>query len=231
MSCAPFKILTAILWFFRRNIIMSTSARMRAVVALLLSLTIGLPAQEEARKPPKPTPQQMDKVDEAHRALFEPKPKPTEKASRYTNKVAASLPRAGGTRGKIQRKNLIDEHIFGRMKRDGIPHAGLSSDEEFFRRAYLDATGQLPPVEAVRKFLTDPSPQKRDNLIDSLVASDGFAEQWGWLWGDLFRVLGRSGDGNQGHLFHFWNKEWLRSDRPYNEVVHDLFTASAKSHS
>ena len=74
---------------------MSTSARMRAVVALLLSLTIGLPAQEEARKPPKPTPQQMDKVDEAHRALFEPKPKTTEKASRYTNKVAASQPRAG----------------------------------------------------------------------------------------------------------------------------------------
>ena len=51
------------------------------------------------------------------------------------------------------------------------------------------------------------------------------------MWGDLFRVLGRSGDGNQGHLFHFWNKEWLRSDRPYNEVVHDLFIASAKSHS
>ena len=35
----------------------------------------------------------------------------------------------------------------------------------------------------------------------------------------------------KGHLFHYWNKEWLRSDRPYNEVVHDLFIASAKSHS
>src|SRR5262249_9051172 len=95
----------------------------------------------------------------------------------------------------------------------------------------MDATGQLPSADAVRQFVADKNPQKRDALVDTLVASDEFAEQWGWLWGDLFRVLGRSGDGNQGHLFHYWNKEWLRADRPYNEVVHDLFIASAKSHS
>lgn len=210
---------------------MPTSARMAVALAVLLGLAIGLSAQEATRKPQKATPRQLEKAEEAHRGLFGKKPKASEEASRYTAAVARALPRAGTARAKIVRKNLIDEHIFGRIQRDRIPHARLSTDEEFVRRATLDATGRLPSADEVRTFLADTNAQKRDKLIDSLVASEGFAEQWGWLWGDLFRVLGRSGDGNQGHLFHYWNKEWLRSDRPYNEVVHDLFTASAKSHS
>jgi hypothetical protein len=176
------------------------------------------------------TQKNQDKIEEAHRGIFLPKPDPEGDAARFTQQVSASLPGAGST-ARIERKNLIDQHLFGRMERDGVPHAPLSSDEEFVRRVYLDATGQLPSAELVRKFLADRNPRKRDLLIDTLIGSEEFAEQWGWLWGDLFRVLGRSGDGNQGHLFHFWNKEWLRSDRPYNEVVHDLFIASAKSHS
>ncbi|MBI4474496.1 MAG: DUF1553 domain-containing protein [Acidobacteria bacterium] len=128
-------------------------------------------------------------------------------------------------------KNIVDEHIFGRMERDGIPHAAVSTDSEFIRRVYLDAIGQLPGPEAVRAFLGDTDPNKRDKLIDSLIGAEEFAEQWAWFWGDLFRTVGRSGDGMNGYLFHFWNKEWLRVNRPYNEVVYDLFTASAKSSS
>jgi hypothetical protein len=193
------------------------------VVSDVSAQTAGDGAQEKKKKT-----EQM--IEEAHRELFRTKPNAEGEAARFTHRVSAGLPGTGGM-AKIKRKNLIDEHLFGRMERDGIPHAPLSSDEEFIRRVYVDATGQLPSAETVRKFLADKNPQKRDLLIDSLVGSEEFAEQWGWLWGDLFRVLGRSGDGNQGHLFHFWNKEWLRSDRPYNEVVHDLFIASAKSHS
>ncbi|PYV08049.1 MAG: hypothetical protein DMG07_26910, partial [Acidobacteria bacterium] len=178
---------------------------MLVVVAVLQGVAI---AQDAPQKPPKPTQRQMEKAEEAHRGLFEAKPNAPAEAGRRTNRAAAALPRAGASRAKIHRKTFIDEHIFGRIARDRVPHAPLSTDQEFVRRAYLDATGQLPSAEAVREFLADTHPQKRDKLIDSLIAGEGFAEQWGWLWGDLFRVLGRSGDGNQGHLFHFWNKEW-----------------------
>jgi hypothetical protein len=201
-------------------------------VAALAMLVLGAAAQEEPKKKPAPpTQRQMDKAEEAHRGMLGAKPDTAKEAGRSTHRVAAGLPAGAGARGRIARKNLIDEHIFGRMQRDRIPHARLSTDEEFVRRAYLDATGQLPPAEAVTSFVADRDPAKRDKLVDTLIASEGFAEQWAWLWGDLFRVLGRSGDGNQGHLFHYWNKEWLRADRPYSDVVHDLFIASAKSHS
>ena len=143
--------------------------------------------------------------------------------------MAGTIPVGGDPFAKVERKNLIDEHIFGRIERDRIPHAPISTDSEFVRRAYVDATGQLPSLENVAEFLANPDPLKRDKLIDSLIGTEEFGEQWAWFWGDLFRTVGRSGDGMNGYLFHFWNKEWLRVDRPYNEVVTDLFTASAKS--
>lgn len=175
--------------------------------------------------------QQPQQVEDPHKGILVPKTSAAEQAGRITNAASAALPKTAGGQTKIVRKNLIDEQIFGRMERDRIPHAPLSTDEEFIRRAYIDATGQLPSVEVVRRFLADKTPQKRDKVIDSLIGTEEFAEQWAWYWGDLFRTVGRSGDGMNGYLFHFWNKEWLRVDRPYNEVVTDLFTASAKASS
>ncbi len=187
------------------------------------------PAQ--TKKPALPDTEKTEKmIEDAHRGMLQPSTNPAAQAGQYTDKAMAALKGAGAS-VPIPRKNFIDELVFGRMERDRIPHASLSSDEEFLRRLYIDVTGQLPAADTVRQFLANTNPNKRDELIDALVNSDEFAEQWGWLWGDLFRILGRSGDGNQGHLFHYWDKEWLHADRPYNEVVHDLFVASAKSHS
>lgn len=207
---------------------MTSSLKMLVSVLALSFLIVTIAAQTGTSPQKKEKTEQM--IDDAHRGMLQPKPNAAVEAGQNTSKMTGALPRSGPA-AKIVRKNLVDEQIFGRMERDHIPHAPLSSDEEWIRRVYVDATGQLPTADDVRKFLADTDPQKRDKLIDTLIGTEAFAEQWGWLWGDLFRILGRSGDGNQGHLFHYWDKEWLRADRPYNEVVHDLFIASAKSHS
>src|SRR5258707_13934026 len=49
----------------------------------------------------------------------------------------------------VARKNLIDEFIFGKLEKDGVPHASLSSDEEVFRRVQLDLTPRMPPDHTV----------------------------------------------------------------------------------
>ena len=41
-------------------------------------------------------------------------------------------------------------------QRDKVPHAPLASDEEFARRAWLDATGRIPAPEALARFLGRP---------------------------------------------------------------------------
>lgn len=185
-------------------------------LGVILTLSLSGSAQK-----PKAVPPQVDQFEEVHRGLSGTKAEKGSEANKLTVKLAAGLPR-GSTPQKVAIKNLVDEHIFGRMQRDRIPHAGLASDEEFLRRVYLDATGLLPTVDAVRHFVADKDPQKRDKAIDSLIGTEGFANQWAWFWGDLFRL--------QDPAFQFWNKEWLLADRPYNEVFSDLVTGVAKSH-
>jgi hypothetical protein len=65
-------------------------------------------------------------------------------------------------------------------------------------------------------------PRKRDALVDSLVGTDEFASQWAWFWGDLL--------GSNQAVAHAYNKQWLKADRPYNEVFADITTAVAKEH-
>src|SRR5262245_30174654 len=202
----------------------------RIAVTAFLLFSVDLIAQQAPKPPAAPGAAQKkaDQMEEAHRGIFNPKTNSATEAVKRSSQAAASVPGKTATVGIIRRKNFIDEHIFARIERDKIPHAGLSTDAEFIRRAYLDATGELPTAQAVRDFVASKDPQKRDKLVDSLIGTEEFAEEWAWMWGDLFRLSGDTGYGSRA--FHFWNKEWLRVDRPYNDVVFDLLTPSAKSH-
>ena len=70
-------------------------------------------------------------------------------AARLTDAIA-SRPRPSSR--PVPRRNFIDRIVFDRIKKDGIPHAGLSTDEEFVRRAYMDAIGLPPTADEVREL-------------------------------------------------------------------------------
>ena len=202
--------------------------RMGTVGIFALSAVLFGQIQQQTQQKPPAKSQQIDQYEEAHRGIFTQAPDKAKEAGRFTDQVSKALI-ANGVPGKLPRKNFIDEYIFGKMEKEGIPYSGLSSDEEFVRRVYLDATGLLPSPDQVREFLASTDAAKRDQLIDSLVGTEEFAEQWAWFYGDLFRNNGRSGYGK--NAFHYWLKEWLMTDRPYNDMVADLITPATKSHS
>jgi hypothetical protein len=180
----------------------------------LVSLSLVLAISAQAPKVPSTDPDQFEK---AHQGMLSTQPDKGVQASRLSD---AAAPPLGAQQQQIVRKGVIDRLIFDRMDRDKVPHAPLAGDEEFFRRVNIDATGSLPAPDAIRAFVADRDPQKRDELIDSLIGTDRFADEWAWFWGDLFRT-------NQD-FFHFYNREWLKADRPYSEVFADLVTAVAK---
>ena len=194
---------------------------MRHLYALIACPVLGLPllAQQPAHR--------EDQIDAAHRGLYQTKQDPKKTASSVTEQVAPARAGLAAKTGPIVRKNFIDDHIFGRMERDGVPHAPLASDEEFARRAWLDATGRIPQYGELIAFLEDTAAGKRERLIDRLLASDGFVDKWTYYFEDLFRAGQRMGPGL--NLFHYWLREWLKLDRPYNEVVTDLLTGGGKT--
>jgi len=153
--------------------------------------------------------------------------RPGKQVSDLTREVAAELPRIGAGDGKIAIRNLIDQHLFGAMAKDNIPHAPLTNDYEFCRRAHLDLTGRIPTPDRLKAFVESVDPNKRDKLIDELIESRAWVENWGYWYGDLVRACGnRIGNPTLKH-FDAWLRQSFKEDKPYDELVTEMLTASA----
>jgi len=147
--------------------------------------------------------------------------------SDLTTSVAAKLPRAGAGEQKVALRNLIDRHLFGAMERDAVPHAPLTNDSEFCRRAYLDLTGRIPTTDQLKAFLGSTDLNKRDKLIDELIASPAWVDHWSYWYGDLVRNCGnRIGDPTLKH-FDAWIRQSFKQDKPYDRFVTEMLTVSA----
>jgi hypothetical protein len=199
-----------------------------AVAAACWTLTVWAQA---GTPPPAPDTSaaaaRRQRIEQAHDDVRRVTESSARDAARLSHELAGAID-AEASGGPVPRQTFIDRLVFDRIERDRIPHAALTSDEEFVRRVFLDAIG-LPPTPAeVRAFLADPAADKRARLIDALLARDEFTEQWAWFFGDLLRSSGESGPGSQA--FHYWLREQLAVDRPYDRFVSDLITPSSKVH-
>ena len=186
---------------------------MSRLIISLLCAGIAVSGQEAGSRLPKD-----------HPAV--PPPDNRTKADRLTNQLR---PATAGKAEPVVRKNLIDEFIFGKMEADGIPHAPLSSDEEFFRRIHIDLTGRIPSDSELRTFVSSVDPKKRDKLVDQLVTTHAYKAKWTYFFGDLARSAANR-IGNEGkNVFYRWLYDNIHLDRPYNLMVKDMLTANAAS--
>jgi hypothetical protein len=124
-------------------------------------------------------------------------------------------------------RTLVDRYTLKKWQELGIVPSPLCTDNEFIRRAYLDITGTLPTPEQVRAFLADPSPDKRDKLIDQLLETPEYSYFFAHKWADILRV--QRGDQNiraEGTFaFHSWIQDSLARDLPYDQFVRAILGA------
>lgn len=193
---------------------------LRVAIPVLL---IGSAFGQQQPKPAKPASDMSTMSPEAHAPLFHA-PKSNE-AGAITARLTAGLESSASA--PIAPRNFVDEYIFGKMKREGIPHAPMASDQEFLRRAMLDLTGRIPTANEVREFLSDPRSDKRAKLIDSLIGSPAFADKWSYFFLDVFRANGKMQRGVE--LFHRMLKDSLIADRPYDDLARSMIASSGKS--
>jgi hypothetical protein len=132
-----------------------------------------------------------------------------------------------------QRNNFIDDHVFAKLAELRIETSDLCSDVEFLRRAYLDTIGVLPTPAEVRAFLADTGPDKRNRLIDSLLARPEFVDHWALFLGDLFQNRKeRDHDvrGTKGvRAFHAWLRKQVAVNRPWDQLARDVLLAKGNS--
>ena len=121
---------------------------------------------------------------------------------------------------------LIDGHLDRKLSEAKVSPAPQATDDEFVRRAYLDLTGVIPTLAQAKAFLDDQSPGKRTRLIDELLADPNFGRHLtdGWMaklvpGGTDNRFIPRDPFGD-------WLEKQFNDNRPWNEVVADILTAT-----
>ncbi|MHB1425422.1 MAG: DUF1549 domain-containing protein [Gemmataceae bacterium] len=102
-----------------------------------------------------------------------------------------------------------------------------ADDETFLRRVTLDLTGKLPDPDDVRSWTADRAPDKCARLLDKLLHSDAYAINWSRYWRDVATYhTPASGNYLRWELFDRWWIEQIGRNRPWNEIVTALVTAS-----
>lgn len=154
---------------------------------------------------------------------------------RYQGKVdvfLASLPLGAPVQHLPAERNYIDQLVFNKLKKVGMPPSEVCDDATFLRRVYLDVTGQLPGKAESEAFLKDKDPKKRDKLADRLLASPDYADFFANMWGALLRnqrsaVNGRTEPFMRGtYAFHAWIRDSLHLNKPYDVFVREVLAAS-----
>ncbi len=124
--------------------------------------------------------------------------------------------------------NFIDELVFEKLAKLNLGTSNLATDAEFIRRVYLDTIGIVPTVGEARRFLSEPSGDKRARLIDDLLERPEYAEFWAAKWGDLFAnsVL-TSSDGTA--YLQDWLRKAFAGNKPYDRFVTEILTATGST--
>ncbi len=131
------------------------------------------------------------------------------------------------------RNNLIDDHVFARLRELRIEPSDGCTDAEFVRRALLDSCGLLPTPAEVTAFLADGDPKKREKLVDSLLARPEFSDYWAQQLGDVFQNRKERDHDVRGvkgvRSFHLWLREQVAANRPWDELARDVLTATGSN--
>ena len=120
----------------------------------------------------------------------------------------------------------LDRFAAAYLAKHGVAEPQQVTDALFARRVFLGIQGLLPPPEELRAFLRDRNPQKRELLVEKLLAGgQEYAEHWISFWNDLLRndegVNYYSETASRKSITN-WLLASLKDNRPYDQMISKL---------
>ncbi len=146
-----------------------------------------------------------------------------------TVSVAYANPSQSEVFANAPRRNFIDELVLAKLENLNVPPSPPAGDAEFLRRAFVDTIGTLPTVAETRAFLADASADKRDKLIEDLLARDEFVDYWSYKWSDLLLVNSEKLRPAAMWAYYHWIRNNVAANTPWNRFAHDLVTATGST--
>lgn len=127
-------------------------------------------------------------------------------------------------------KNFIDDAVFKQWKKLGLPPSPVCDDATYLRRATIDLAGRLPTLEETKEFLADKTADKREKLVDRLLASPDYADVFANKWNAVLRNKRQSlkEDLKPTAAFHTWIRTSLNENKPFDQFAREILTATGE---
>ncbi|MCO8123019.1 PSD1 and planctomycete cytochrome C domain-containing protein [Stieleria sp. TO1_6] len=137
------------------------------------------------------------------------------------------LPSQTTTPGDESDRDLIDTIARQAADAAGIAISPPCDDEQLIRRLYHDLTGLPPNLDQIKTYCESDQIDKRERLIDQLLASPAYAERFARHWMDIARyadTVGYALAGKERRLegserYRDWLIKAFASDIPYDEMI------------
>lgn len=118
----------------------------------------------------------------------------------------------------------IDAFVLSRLEKESLQPSPEADRATLIRRLSLDLLGLPPRADDVADFVADDHPGAYEALVDRLLASPHFGEQWGRHWLDLARYADSDGYEKDSVRPYAWRyRDWV-IDAINRDVPFDQFT-------
>ncbi len=119
----------------------------------------------------------------------------------------------------------------------GIRPSQQAEPGKWCRRVYLDVIGRTPTIEELGSYLDARPSDRKQQLVEKLLGpkyAEEYAEHWAGQWTNT--LVGRTGGENRRSLtdrdaLQGFLRDSLLGEKPYDELVTELLTASGANRS
>ncbi|MFG0265682.1 MAG: DUF1553 domain-containing protein [Rhodopirellula sp. JB055] len=141
----------------------------------------------------------------------------------YPNKVDAEVYTSA------PRRNFIDVLNLQQLQTLRLPPSDRCDDATFLRRATLDTIGRLPTQSEREQYFSAPRHQRRDTLIDQLLAAESFTDYWAYKWSDVLVINGNKLRPAAVKSYYDWLHDSVRTNKPWDVLVREILTSTGSS--
>ncbi len=120
----------------------------------------------------------------------------------------------------------IDRFILAKLDAAKLKPVGDADKLALIRRVTFDLTGLPPMPEAIDEFVNDNSKDAFAKVVDRLLASPAFGDQWGRHWLDVARYGESTGPSRNIPYPHAWKYrdyviDSINADVPFNRFIQE----------
>ena len=123
-----------------------------------------------------------------------------------------------------QIRNPIDRFVIARLEDKNLSLSPPADPRILVRRVYFDLIGLPPEPAVVEAFVSNPTDEAYETLVNNLLYSKHYGERWGRHWLDVVRYgesdgFERNAPRNNSWHYRDWVIEALNDDMPFDEFA------------